>query len=210
MSEHVGFRCPDDLIAVIQHQRDATGKGRTEVIVDMLRSSFPSILISDRAKLPNESVIYFVWNGQRLLYIGKTVNLRQRINSHHRLLQFVGAGEDVKVSWLPASEENLLAFESSLIEALDPELNGEEVPLELKTGNPFFSCRIPPDVLGEIEAYLERTGKGKADFLIAAYRLVIEQDALSTNNDADVDGKISQALAPVLKRIEELEGKLAA
>jgi flagellar biosynthesis/type III secretory pathway ATPase len=73
--------------------------------------------------------------------------------------------------------------------------------------NPFFSCRIPPEVLSEIEAYLERTGKGKADFLIAAYRLVIEQDALSSSVS---DANVSKEITAIWAAIEELQGKLAA
>ncbi len=73
--------------------------------------------------------------------------------------------------------------------------------------NPFFSCRIPPEVLSQIEAYLERTGKGKADFLIAAYRLVIEQDALSNNAD---NSKVNEEISALWAAVEELRGKQAA
>ncbi len=39
MSEHIGFRCPDDVVAVINERIEATGKSRSEVIVDMLRAA---------------------------------------------------------------------------------------------------------------------------------------------------------------------------
>ena len=34
MSEHIGFRCPDDLVEAIKVQMEVSGKSRTEVLVD--------------------------------------------------------------------------------------------------------------------------------------------------------------------------------
>lgn len=42
MSEHIGFRCPDDLVEAIKVQMEVSGKSRTEVLVDLLRSALPA------------------------------------------------------------------------------------------------------------------------------------------------------------------------
>lgn len=40
MSQHIGFRCPDDLVDAIQKEIDATGKDRTTVIIEAMRRGF--------------------------------------------------------------------------------------------------------------------------------------------------------------------------
>jgi hypothetical protein len=42
MSEHIGFRCPDDLVEAIKVQMEVSGKSRTEVLVDLLRVALPA------------------------------------------------------------------------------------------------------------------------------------------------------------------------
>jgi len=46
MSQHIGFRCPDDLIDAIQKEMEATGKDRTTVITEAMRRGF-SLPIND-------------------------------------------------------------------------------------------------------------------------------------------------------------------
>lgn len=207
MSEHIGFRCPGDVIAVIKGRMEASGKGRTEVLIEMLRSAMPSALISERAKLPAEAAIYFVWHDQRLLYIGQTTNLKQRLTSHHRLIQFLGVGDDVRISWLPASSENLKAFESSLIEALDPEFNWSDGGTQ---SGRLVSFRITDEEY-EILAALQKEGEGSPS--IAAKRIVRDSLGLPPSTSVDsqeIDERIYQALAPLQAQIDELRGKLAA
>jgi Ribbon-helix-helix protein, copG family len=37
MSQHLGFRCPDDIAEIIEQRVKATGKPRTDIIVELLR-----------------------------------------------------------------------------------------------------------------------------------------------------------------------------
>jgi len=37
MTEHIGFRCPDDILATIRERMETTGKGRTEILLEALR-----------------------------------------------------------------------------------------------------------------------------------------------------------------------------
>ncbi|MUG98914.1 hypothetical protein F7734_44125 [Scytonema sp. UIC 10036] len=213
-TEHIGFRCPKDLIAVIEEQKSATGRGRTEVIVEMLRSSMPSTLVSDRGNLPTESAIYFVWGGQRLLYIGKTTNLRKRFVNHHRLADFVLAEKESRISWLPATAENLAAFEASLIEELEPELNAP-----LPKGTKTISFRCPEEMLEFIEQEARTSGVDKTAVIMKLLELgksVLGNDGLSSvlhpsdSVNASLDERIQQALAPLQAQLDELRGKLTA
>jgi hypothetical protein len=37
VAEHIGFRCPPDLVALIKEQMVTTGKGKTDIIVGLMR-----------------------------------------------------------------------------------------------------------------------------------------------------------------------------
>ncbi|NJM23704.1 MAG: GIY-YIG nuclease family protein, partial [Richelia sp. SM1_7_0] len=63
--------------------------------------------------------------GDRVLYIGKTINLAQRWATHNRLKQFSKKVGDIRVAWLECSNTTLLhKVEAALIEQFEPELNG--------------------------------------------------------------------------------------
>lgn len=87
--------------------------------------TLPSLPLSERKQLPSCSAIYFVMQGDRILYIGKTVNLAQRWATHNRLKQFVKIVGDVHIAWLECSDTTLLRkVEAALIKQFEPELNG--------------------------------------------------------------------------------------
>jgi hypothetical protein len=90
--------------------------------------ALPSATIADRKQMPKITGIYFVVAGEdKILYIGKTTNLRNRWGSHHRLAQFRGI-ESVRVSWLEISDGKLLgAIEDALINYFLPVYNGRKV-----------------------------------------------------------------------------------
>jgi hypothetical protein len=206
MTTHIGFRCPEDIIAAIKERSEASGKGRTDVLVEMLRASMPSMLVSDRSKLPQDSAIYFVWNEQQLLYIGKTVNLRRRFSQHHRLADFALAGAETRISWLPATVQNLAVFERSLIEELEPEIN--RTPTIPGSTN-VVTFRFPPELEAKI---IEQSQEGES-FNETARRILI--DALGGRivtppaQVPDVQEMIAQALTNHLEginnRIDQLD-----
>jgi len=84
-----------------------------------------SVSLLHRSQLPEIQAIYLVYQGERLLYIGRTKNLKQRWLTHHRYKQFAQL-EDVRVAWFPCQEQ-VPEVEATLIELLEPELNGQDI-----------------------------------------------------------------------------------
>lgn len=85
----------------------------------------PSISLEMRSQLPTTPSIYFAIDSQGVIqYIGRSINPRQRWVDHHRFEQLDEIGQ-VKIAWLPVSEEDLLdEIEEALIEYFNPVLNG--------------------------------------------------------------------------------------
>jgi len=54
MTQHIGFRCPDDLIEAIQSEIGETGKDRTTVIIEALRRGFGLPMADDTEQLKAE------------------------------------------------------------------------------------------------------------------------------------------------------------
>lgn len=50
MSQHIGFRCPDDLVEAIQNEIDNTGKDRTTIIIETMRRGF-GLPLTDESEL---------------------------------------------------------------------------------------------------------------------------------------------------------------
>lgn len=106
--------------------------------------------VVQRTVLPEVSAVYLVHESDRLLYIGRAKNLRQRIATHHRLKQFEGTS----ISWIPCDENDLAGLEEQLIEILDPALNNSPVI----GGKKLFSFRWDEDELAEFSARCEEQG----------------------------------------------------
>jgi predicted GIY-YIG superfamily endonuclease len=93
----------------------------------------PSLPLNERSNLPSCPAIYFVMQGKRVLYIGKTVNLAQRWAAHHKWSYLVKLDAPVRIAWLICSDTNLLTqIEKALIKEFAPQLNG-------KNYNPDYS-----------------------------------------------------------------------
>jgi len=87
--------------------------------------TLPSLPLGERSHLPDCPAIYFVMQGEHVLYIGKTINLVQRWVDHHKWNQLITLGTPVKIAWLECSDKNLLTqIETALIRQFAPELNG--------------------------------------------------------------------------------------
>jgi GIY-YIG catalytic domain len=125
MSNSLTFLCPGDLIEVIKVLMSETGRDKTSVVLEML-GGLPSIGILERSKLPESEAVYLAWTENSLLYIGQTKNLRQRFVSHHRMNEFINA--EARLSWFDINGDDRLILEESLIEALEPALNGTTSP----------------------------------------------------------------------------------
>ncbi|MBD2416101.1 GIY-YIG nuclease family protein [Nostoc calcicola FACHB-3891] len=86
--------------------------------------TLPSLSLQERRSLPECAAVYFVLNGNEILYIGGTVNLAQRWLAHHRWHQLVEMGDGIRLAWLECSEPALLLeVETALIKHFQPRLN---------------------------------------------------------------------------------------
>ncbi|MCC5638585.1 GIY-YIG nuclease family protein [Nostoc sp. CHAB 5844] len=112
----------------------------------------PSLPLASRKNLPGCPAIYFVLDGDRILYVGKTNNLWQRWITHHRFLQLSSMGDLISIAWLECEDISRLdALEKQLITALQPELNSKNLNENLrgKRGDPNYrliSGYVPKDL----------------------------------------------------------------
>lgn len=94
------IRLPQDIANSIEEQVKQTRRNKTDVTISMLLSSIPSLHITERAKLPPTSGIYFVYTpDHNLLYIGKADNLRTRWNSHHKYQYFIESSMECRIGY---------------------------------------------------------------------------------------------------------------
>lgn len=55
--------------------------------VDIQIGELPSVVLADKNQLPKTPSIYFAVNSSgEVLYVGRSVNPRQRWNQHHRFI----------------------------------------------------------------------------------------------------------------------------
>lgn len=116
--------------------------------------TLPSIDISETDKLSEVSAIYFVYQADTLLYVGKAKNLKTRWadGNHHREKQFLLLGDCV-ITWLevPCFEDlkGMAMLERWFINALKPELNYTAIPGRVNGIKPkkldFNSWEVSPE-----------------------------------------------------------------
>lgn len=76
----------------------------------------------DKSHLPNLPAVYFVLGDKQLLYIGMTIDLKQRFLGHHRMSDFLGTAE--YILWAnPKDNQSLQQAENDFIAAFQPPLN---------------------------------------------------------------------------------------
>jgi putative transcriptional regulator len=82
--------------------------------------------IEDLAKLPETPCVYLVVNSQgKVLYVGKSENLRKRWKSHYKLSSLIEES-GIRISYVEVQENLLFKVERALINALNPPLNENE------------------------------------------------------------------------------------
>ncbi|MHC5778947.1 GIY-YIG nuclease family protein [Nostoc sp.] len=70
----------------------------------------PFVSFQERKILPASSGIYFaISSNDKILYIGRSTNLRNRWKSHHREVQLKSQSEDIRLAWLQVGV-NILIF----------------------------------------------------------------------------------------------------
>lgn len=134
--------------------------------------TLPSLLLSERSRLPNYPAIYFVLSSNCVLYIGRTVNLANRLSSHNRLQQFKALDESLKVAWLKCDEIDLLdEIEAALISYFEPPLNGSALP----TNKPRLVLYMNPDKLAELQEWAKDERRSPSNLAIYLIEKTLEK-----------------------------------
>ena len=198
----IGFRCPEEIAAQIQYRQELTGKSKSEVIIELI-TGLPSVGINDRKDLPTDEVVYFVWTAEKLLYIGQTNNLKQRLYNHHRLVEFLN--DESRVSWFNAAQCDRLEIESELIELFNPSLNGEPCLNER-----LATFRIPHGKLVAFQEICSSNGMNLSSVLNKIVDGVISAGGFSweskpSPDTVNIQNEIRKAIAPLVARIDALE-----
>jgi len=84
----------------------------------------PRVALSDKNTLPSISAVYFVLDEDRILYVGKSVNLSSRWANHHRYHQIKQVSFSPVISWLECPSVVAEKLERECIATFYPELNG--------------------------------------------------------------------------------------
>lgn len=97
--------------------------------------TLPFLPLSEISQLPNMPAVYLVLSTahRKILYVGKSVNIRKRWQTHHLLayLKIVMA-EMVQIAWIEIDKTKSLSLtEKALIGYLKPELNTKSVNFRL-------------------------------------------------------------------------------
>ncbi|MBD2683227.1 MULTISPECIES: ribbon-helix-helix protein, CopG family [Nostoc] len=169
----ITFRCPDDLASILEARAEAKGVSKSKIIIEMLRGKLPALPLSDRKKLPEVSAIYLVWSAEgKLLYIGRTVNLKNRWLNHHRLQDLALMGVDkVFIAWFETDKERLPEIEQTLIDNLEPTLNGSKGLITKST----TSIKIPVTLNHDIYTKLQKLSAANGLSMAAQIRYLITQ-----------------------------------
>jgi len=73
----------------------------------IIPAALPSLPLEERKALPDTAAVYFVLAGDTMLYIGQSVNVRQRWYAHHRFAQLNAYG-GCRIAWLHVDDARLL------------------------------------------------------------------------------------------------------
>lgn len=85
-------------------------------------AGLPSITFAERSQLPRVAAVYFVFDGNRLLYVGRSGNLRRRwLNDSHDKYVLFCEKPSITIAWFETTDITVL--ERRLILVLRPPLN---------------------------------------------------------------------------------------
>lgn len=120
----LAVRCPIDVLDQIESEKNLTGRSKTDVVIERLRNSIPSLAVIDRHKLPAIAAIYQVFtSNNNLLYIGITDNLKQDWESHPLYGQFLESDVNSRITWynsdLPVIDPNLVKKYNSVSDTVN-------------------------------------------------------------------------------------------
>lgn len=85
---------------------------------------FPSVALEDADQLPSLPGIYFAMDGNYVLYVGQSENIRKRWGSHHRHRDIRQSCDNVRIHFVLSDGRSLLEQEAEWIRACNPPFNG--------------------------------------------------------------------------------------
>jgi excinuclease UvrABC nuclease subunit len=149
--------------------------------------ALPSLPLANRSTLPSCPAVYFVLEGDRVLYIGRSRNLQQRWIAHHRYSQLQGFN-NVRIAWLECSEPSLLPeIETALIEYFQPSLNGELIPSSLAK----IMIYAPRDLKEAIERLAKKENRSLSNYIVTALqRLAGEEKEQVIDTESHDTGEV--------------------
>jgi hypothetical protein len=114
----------------------------------------PSLPLDERRDLPDTPAIYVVMAGDTVLYVGQSVNLRQRWLAHHRFAQLNERG-GCRIAWMQVEDASLLdELERACIAHFHPVLNDSPI---LGGRGPQISVGFRQDDLDDLRDVAEET-----------------------------------------------------
>ena len=85
-------------------------------------STLPSAVAAGRKHLPRRPAVYFVLDGENILYIGQSSNLFKRFVNHETWKE-MGSIDRIRIAWVECEQDDLSKLESALISRFRPDLN---------------------------------------------------------------------------------------
>lgn len=153
--------------------------------------ALPSLPLASRSGLPTCPAVYFALEGDRVLYIGRSVNLQQRWMTHRRYKQ-LKAISNVRIAWLECSDPSLLPeIEVALIEYFQPSLNGELIPQA-----PQDIARIVFHAPDEIKEKLERLAAKRLRSVSNLVRLIVEEEIAKAEKKGELPESATEPSTP--------------
>jgi CopG-like RHH_1 or ribbon-helix-helix domain, RHH_5 len=149
--------------------------------------TLPSLPLANRSALPPCPAVYFVLEGDRVLYIGRSVNLQQRWMTHRRYKQ-LKAISNVRIAWLECNDPNLLPeIEVALIKYFQPSLNGKLIPQ-----SPQDIARIVFHAPDEIKEKLERLAAKRLRSVSNLVRLIVEEEIAKAEKRGELPESVTE------------------
>jgi excinuclease ABC subunit C len=138
--------------------------------------------VRERANaLPTEPGVYQFLDGDRVLYVGKAVDLRDRVRSYtdarsERIRQMVARAEDIDVA-VTETESQALLLEANLIKRHRPRYNvrlkdDKSYPLVELTDHAFPQIRVTRDPDSRATVFGPFTDRGQVETVVKALREV--------------------------------------
>ena len=140
--------------------------------------TLPSISINEIHTLPECVAIYFVIQGNDILYVGKTKNLYRRWFTHHVWNHLCGLDGEFQVAWLECSEPKmLLEIEKALIQHFKPAFNHN-----LVTKRPRTTISFDDKEYKELEEWAESEFRSVPQLIsVIVKKALIERKSQDSN-----------------------------